>query len=138
MERGGLALALLEYVRLHGKGLDRIPQRVDRHIGEERQAPLLSVVGNESDAVRLRLQSTREPHSDERLRIQVLPPGCGHCQAVPQFPCQASPVPATSSPQTVPLPPLRTSAAPASRNLFLQAKNCPLFRRRSRQKTATL
>src|ERR1700685_1100115 len=49
MENAHLRLGLLEYVRMTGKASTRIRLRVDRYIGEDRQAHLLSVFGNDSD-----------------------------------------------------------------------------------------
>lgn len=49
MENAHLRLGLLEYVRFTEKASTRIRVRVDRYIGENRQAHLLSVFGNDSD-----------------------------------------------------------------------------------------
>lgn len=49
MENAYLRLGLLEYVRITEKTSTRIRLRVDRYIGEDRQAHLLSVFGNDSD-----------------------------------------------------------------------------------------
>jgi hypothetical protein len=49
MENAHLRLGLLEYVRITEKISTRIRLRVDRYIGEDRQAHLLSVFGNDSD-----------------------------------------------------------------------------------------
>jgi hypothetical protein len=49
MENAHLRLGLLEYVRFTEKASTRIRLRVDRYIGEDRQAHLLSVFGNDSD-----------------------------------------------------------------------------------------
>ena len=49
MENAHLRLGLLEYVRFTEKTSTRIRVRVDRYIGEDRQAHLLSVFGNDSD-----------------------------------------------------------------------------------------
>jgi hypothetical protein len=49
MENAHLRLGLLEYVRITEKSSTRIRLRVDRYIGEDRQAHLLSVFGNDSD-----------------------------------------------------------------------------------------
>jgi hypothetical protein len=49
MENAHLRLGLLEYVRITEKVSTRIRVRVDRYIGEDRQAHLLSVFGNDSD-----------------------------------------------------------------------------------------
>jgi hypothetical protein len=49
MENAHLRLGLLEYVRITEKTSTRIRLRVDRYIGEELQAHLLSVFGNDSD-----------------------------------------------------------------------------------------
>src|ERR1700758_1107202 len=49
MENAHLRLGLLEYVRFTEKASNRIRVRVDRYIGEDRQAHLLSVFGNDSD-----------------------------------------------------------------------------------------
>jgi hypothetical protein len=49
MENAHLRLGLLEYVRFTEKTSTRIRLRVDRYIGEDRQAHLLSVFGNDSD-----------------------------------------------------------------------------------------
>ena len=49
MENAHLRLGLLEYVRITEKASTRIRLRVDRYIGEDRQAHLLSIFGNDSD-----------------------------------------------------------------------------------------
>jgi hypothetical protein len=49
MENAHLRFGLLEYVRITEKTSTRIRLRVDRYIGEDRQAHLLSVFGNDSD-----------------------------------------------------------------------------------------
>jgi hypothetical protein len=49
MENAHLRLGLLEYVRITEKTSTRIRLRVDRYMGEHRQAHLLSVFGNDSD-----------------------------------------------------------------------------------------
>jgi hypothetical protein len=49
MENAHLRLGLLEYVRITEKISTRIRLRVDRYMGEDRQAHLLSVFGNDSD-----------------------------------------------------------------------------------------
>jgi hypothetical protein len=49
MENAHLRLGQLEYVRMTEKASTRIRLRVDRYIGEDRQAHLLSVFGNDSD-----------------------------------------------------------------------------------------
>src|SRR5215469_18883022 len=49
MKNAHLRLGLLEYVRITEKASTRIRLRVDRYIGEDRQAHLLSVFGNDSD-----------------------------------------------------------------------------------------
>jgi hypothetical protein len=49
MENAHLRLGLLEYVRFTEKASIRIRLRVDRYMGEDRQAHLLSVFGNDSD-----------------------------------------------------------------------------------------
>lgn len=49
MENAHLRLGLLEYVRITEKTSTRIRLRVDRYLGEDRQAHLLSVFGNDSD-----------------------------------------------------------------------------------------
>jgi len=49
MENAHLRFGLLEYVRITEKTSTRIRLRVDRYIGEDRQAHLLSVFGNHSD-----------------------------------------------------------------------------------------
>ena len=49
MENAHLRFGLLEYVRMTEKASTRIRLRVDRFIGEDRQAHLLSVFGNDSD-----------------------------------------------------------------------------------------
>src|SRR6202142_489921 len=49
MENAHLRLGLLEYVRITEKTSTRIRLRVDRHIGEDRQAHLLRVFGSDSD-----------------------------------------------------------------------------------------
>jgi hypothetical protein len=49
MENAHLRLGLLEYVRFTEKVSTRIRLRVDRYIGEDRQAHLLSIFGNDSD-----------------------------------------------------------------------------------------
>jgi hypothetical protein len=49
MENAHLRLGLLEYVRITEKTSTRIRLRVDHFMGEDRQAHLLSVFGNDSD-----------------------------------------------------------------------------------------
>ena len=49
MENAHLRLGLLEYVRITEKASTRIRLRVHRYVGEDRQAHLLSVFGNDSD-----------------------------------------------------------------------------------------
>ena len=49
MENAHLRFGLLEYVRITEKASTRIRLRVDRYMGEDRQAHLLSVFGNDSD-----------------------------------------------------------------------------------------
>ena len=49
MENAHLRFGLLEYVRITEKTSTRIRLRVDRYMGEDRQAHLLSVFGNDSD-----------------------------------------------------------------------------------------
>ena len=49
MENAHLRLGLLEYARMTEKASTRIRLRIDRYIGEDRQAHLLSVFGNDSD-----------------------------------------------------------------------------------------
>jgi len=49
MENAHLRLGLLEYVRITERASTRIRLRVDRYMGEDRQAHLLSVFGNDSD-----------------------------------------------------------------------------------------
>jgi hypothetical protein len=49
MENAHLRFGLLEYVRMTEKASTRIRLRVDLYIGEDRQAHLLSVFGNDSD-----------------------------------------------------------------------------------------
>jgi len=49
MENAHLRLGLLEYVRITEKASTRIRLRVDRYVGEDRQAHLVSVFGNDSD-----------------------------------------------------------------------------------------
>ncbi len=49
MENAHLRLGLLEYVRITEKASTRIRLRVDHYMGEDRQAHLLSVFGNDSD-----------------------------------------------------------------------------------------
>jgi hypothetical protein len=49
MQNAHLRLGLLEYVRFTEKISTRIRLRVDRYMGEDRQAHLLSVFGNDSD-----------------------------------------------------------------------------------------
>src|SRR5580698_607367 len=49
MENAHLRFGLLEYVRFTEKASTRIRLRVDRYIGEDRQAHLLSIFGNDSD-----------------------------------------------------------------------------------------
>jgi hypothetical protein len=49
MENAHLRLGLLEYVRITEKTSTRIRLRLDRYMGEHRQAHLLSVFGNDSD-----------------------------------------------------------------------------------------
>jgi hypothetical protein len=49
MENAHLRLGLLEYLRITEKISARIRLRVDRYMGQDRQAHLLSVFGNDSD-----------------------------------------------------------------------------------------
>jgi hypothetical protein len=49
MENAHLRLGLLEYQRITEKTTTRIRVRVERYVGEDRQAHLLSVFGNDSD-----------------------------------------------------------------------------------------
>ena len=49
MENAHLRLGLLEYVRFTEKTSTRIRVRVDRYMGEDRQAHVLSIFGNDSD-----------------------------------------------------------------------------------------
>ena len=49
MENAHLRLGLLEYVRMTEKTSTRIRLRVDRYMGEDRQAHLLSAFGNDAD-----------------------------------------------------------------------------------------
>ena len=49
MENAHLRLGLLEYVRMTEKTSTRIRLRVDRYMGEDRQAHVLSVFGNDAD-----------------------------------------------------------------------------------------
>ena len=49
MENAHLRLGLLEYQRMTEKTSTRIRVRVDRYVGEDRRAHLLSVFGNDSD-----------------------------------------------------------------------------------------
>ena len=49
MENAHLRLGLLEYVRFTEKASTRIRLRIDRYMGEDRQAHVLSVFGNDSD-----------------------------------------------------------------------------------------
>ena len=49
MENAHLRLGLLEYIRMTEKTSTHIRVRVDRYMGEDRQAHLLSVFGNDSD-----------------------------------------------------------------------------------------
>ena len=49
MENAHLRLGLLEYVRFTEKTSTRIRLRVDRYMGEDRHAHLLSVFGNDAD-----------------------------------------------------------------------------------------
>jgi hypothetical protein len=49
MENAHLRFGVLEYVRITEKASTRIRLRVDRYIGKDRQAHLLSVFGNDSD-----------------------------------------------------------------------------------------
>ena len=49
MENAHLRLGLLEYVRMTEKTSTRIRLRVERYMGEDRQAHLLSVFGNDAD-----------------------------------------------------------------------------------------
>lgn len=49
MENAHLRLGLLEYVRITEKASTRIRLRVDRYMGEDCKAHLLSVFGNDSD-----------------------------------------------------------------------------------------
>ena len=49
MENAHLRLGQLEYVRITEKTSTHIRLRVDRYMGEDRQAHLLSIFGNDSD-----------------------------------------------------------------------------------------
>ena len=49
MENAHLRLGLLEYVRFTEKASTRIRLRIDRYMGEDQQAHVLSVFGNDSD-----------------------------------------------------------------------------------------
>jgi hypothetical protein len=49
MQNAHLRLGLLEYHRMTEKTLTRIRLRVDRYVGEDEQAHLISVFGNDSD-----------------------------------------------------------------------------------------
>jgi hypothetical protein len=49
MENAHLRLGLLEYARMTEKAHTRIRLRVDRYMGEDRKAHMLSVFGNDSD-----------------------------------------------------------------------------------------
>ena len=49
MENAHLRLGLLEYVRFTEKASTRIRLRIDRYMGEDRQAHVFSVFGNDSD-----------------------------------------------------------------------------------------
>lgn len=49
MENAHLRLGRLEYERLTEKIATRVRVRVDRYIGQDRQAHLLSVFGSDSD-----------------------------------------------------------------------------------------
>jgi hypothetical protein len=49
MENAHLRLGLLDYMRFTEKASTRIRVRVDRYMGEDRQAHILSVFGNDSD-----------------------------------------------------------------------------------------
>jgi hypothetical protein len=49
MENAHLRLGLLEYQRMTEKTTTRIRVRVERYVGEDRQAHLLSIFGNDSD-----------------------------------------------------------------------------------------
>ena len=49
MENAHLRLGLLEYVRFPDKASTRIRLRIDRYMGEDRQAHVFSVFGNDSD-----------------------------------------------------------------------------------------
>ena len=62
MENAHLRLGLLEYVRTTEKASTRIRLRVDRYIGEDRQAHLLSVFGNDSDVGAITAAVTKRPH----------------------------------------------------------------------------
>jgi hypothetical protein len=49
MQNAHLRLGLLEYNRMTEKTSTRIRLRVDRYVGEDEQAHLISVFGNDSD-----------------------------------------------------------------------------------------
>jgi hypothetical protein len=51
MQNAHLRLGLLEYNRMTEKTSTRIRLRVDRYVGEGQQAHLISVFGNDSDAL---------------------------------------------------------------------------------------
>jgi hypothetical protein len=61
MENAHLRLGLLEYVRITEKASTRIRLQVDRYIGEDRQAHLLSVFGNDSDVGAITAAQTSLP-----------------------------------------------------------------------------
>ena len=71
MENAHLRLGLLEHVRITEKASTRIRLRVDRYeVGEDRQAHLLSIFGNDSDVGAITGGSSRRrPPSTSRFLV---------------------------------------------------------------------
>ena len=63
MQNAHLRLGLLEHHRMTEKTSTRIRRRVDRYVGEDEQAHLISVFGNDSDVGGSRRRFTRRPCS---------------------------------------------------------------------------
>ena len=69
MENAHLRFGLLEYMRITERASTRIRLRVDRYIGEDRQAHLLSVFGNDSDVGAITAPTASSPSSEEKPRV---------------------------------------------------------------------
>ena len=75
MENAHLRLGLLEYLRITEKASTRIRLRVDRYIGEDRQAHLLSVFGNDSDVGAITAVVTSLALLDVLVAVAAVPSG---------------------------------------------------------------